>query len=119
MRRLLPALVFANVLLLGCDPPASSGGAASASPSAAAPPSASVAAAPPPSAAPAPPPENLNVAELQKALKCANDAKSGPCGVLAKFASCSGWSGVSPSGDGRWFGHGYVVEGSKTSDQIT
>src|SRR5262245_1465663 len=100
MRRLLPALIFANVLLLGCDPPASSGGAASASPSAAAPPSASIAAAPPPSAAPAPPPpENLNVAELQKALKCANDAKSGPCGVLTKFASCSGWSGVSPSGD--------------------
>src|SRR3954466_15458726 len=112
MRRFLPAgaalaaLALLQVAVLGCDPPAPSGGAASA-PSAAASASAATV-APAQSAGPAP--DNLNAAELQKTMKCASDAKSGPCGVIAKFSSgCAAWSAVVPSGDGRWFGRGYVV----------
>jgi hypothetical protein len=66
----------------------------------------------------APAPADLDVASMQKALKCASDAKSGPCGVLAKMAKCSAWDPMVPSGDGRWLGHGWVVEGAKTTDQI-
>lgn len=119
MRRSLAALVLLNIGLLSCDPPsppASSGGAASASTAA----SAAAAASAPSSVAGVPAaPENLDVAALQKALKCATDAKSGPCGVLARFDSCTPWNPVVPSGDGRWIGHGYVVEGKDTRRQIT
>jgi hypothetical protein len=84
-------------------------------------------AAPPPAPAPAPTaapavaaPDDLDLAATQKALKCLPDAKSGPCAVLASFATCSPWSAVVPSGDGRWIGHGYVVEGgNKTIEEIT
>lgn len=62
---------------------------------------------------------DLDVAPLAKALKCAADARSGPCGVLAKWRGCQPWSGVAPSGDGRWFGRGTVVEGAKQTDQVT
>lgn len=108
MRR--PLLVAFALALAACDAP-------SAAPAA----SASVAPLPPPPpaapAAPAPP--DLEVAPLQKALKCGGDAKSGPCGVLAKMATCAAWDPVVPSGDGRWLGHGWVVEGAATTDQIT
>jgi hypothetical protein len=124
MRCSLAALVVLNVGLLGCDPstpPTSSGDAASsASASARAAASSAAAASAPSSVAGVPAaPENLDVAGLQKALKCATDAKSGPCGVLARFGSCSPWNPVVPSGDGRWLGHGYVVEGKDTKRQIT
>jgi hypothetical protein len=39
--------------------------------------------------------------------------------VLAAFAGCKEWNAVSPSGDARWLGKAYIVEGSKTSEQIT
>jgi len=119
MRRFFNALAFVNVTLLGCNPPASSGGAA---PSAAAPASAAAETPAPPSApvAMSPAPENLNVAELQKTLKCASSASSGACGVLTKFSTaCTAWTGVAPAGDGRWFGRGYVIQGGKTTEQIT
>jgi hypothetical protein len=73
-----------------------------------------VVAAPPP-----PAPSDLDVASLQKALKCGGDTKSGPCGVLARMAKCTAWDPDVPSGDGRWLGHGWVVDGAKTTDQIT
>jgi hypothetical protein len=63
-----------------------------------------------------PPPDDLDVAGLQKALKCAGNAKSGPCRVLAQFATCKEWNPVSPSGDARWIGQGFVVEGAKTTE---
>lgn len=105
---------------IGCDKSASStDGAPSASASAAT--SASAAPTPPPTAAePAmPPPDNLDVAGLQKSLKCAGNAKSGPCRVVAQFATCKEWNPVSPSGDARWIGQGFVVEGAKTTEIVS
>jgi hypothetical protein len=115
---LLVALVLSAAT--GCEKPGSpSGGGTSASATASA--SAVPSALPPASAMePAPPPpDDLNVAALQKALKCPADPKTGPCRVLAAFATCKEWNAVSPSGDGRWLGRGYGVEGAKTSEQFT
>lgn len=102
----------------GCDKaPTPGSGAASASVS-----------APPPVSAPAPtpaqpappPPDDLDAAALLKALKCVADSKLGPCRVLAGFASCNkDWNPVSPSGDARWLGAGYVVENGKTTEIIS
>lgn len=116
MRR--PALAVLVVLVLpACDPP-SSAPAVSASVSA------SASAGPAPAAVsalatPAPVPPDLDVAAQQRALKCGGDTKSGACGVLAKMATCAAWNPVVPSGDGRWIGRGWLVEGAKTTDQIT
>lgn len=113
MRRPALALLISALLLPACDPP-SSGGSASAAPSASAPP----AAPPAPTAEAMPPPDDLDVASLQKALKCATDAKSGPCGVLAKYTTCTAWNAVSPSGDSRYVGRGTVVEGAKSTESV-
>jgi hypothetical protein len=110
-----PPLLLAALTLCGCDQPASVAPAASASASA----SASTAPSPSGAEPAAPPPADLDVAALQKALKCGGENKAGACGVLAKFATCAAWNPVVPSGDGRWIGHGYVVDGSKTGEQIT
>src|SRR6185503_589448 len=99
---LTAALVVILAGSLGCESSAPSGGAASSAapvassaPSAAATPSA---VATPSEPAPAPP-VDLDVAELQKAMKCATDAKSGPCGVLAQIKTCGNtWNAVSPGG---------------------
>ena len=110
MRR--PALAAMVLALSACDnpAPAASGPASGAAPAASA----------PRTEAPAPPPPpDLDVPATQKALKCAGDTKSGACGVLAKMASCAAWNPVVPSGDGRWLGRGWLVEGAKTTDQIT
>jgi hypothetical protein len=108
MRR--PLLAAVAVALAACDAPSAA-------------PAASASAAPPPppaaSAPAAPPPPDLDVGALQKALKCGGDAKSGACGVLAKMASCTAWDPIVPSGDGRWLGHGWLVEGAATTDQLT
>ncbi len=66
-----------------------------------------------------PPPSDLDVGALQKALSCAVNAKSGPCSVLAAFGSCKPWSASAPSGDGRWIGRGFEVEGKKTTEQVS
>jgi hypothetical protein len=108
MRRLLPALAL--LALAACDPPPSSSAAASASASA----------APAPASTPAPEPlaapDNLDVASLQKSLKCGGDAKAGACGVLARFTSCTAWDAVSPGGEARFLGRGVAVEGGKSRD---
>ena len=65
-----------------------------------------------------PPPDDLDVAAVQKALKCATDAKSGACGVLAKYTACTPWSAVSPSGDARYLGRGTLVEGAKSTETV-
>jgi hypothetical protein len=108
----VPALTCAVLALPACDKPAAPAPAdtASAVPAATTP-AATVAAAPPP--------PDLDVAAQQKALKCATDAKSGACGVLAKMATCTAWNPIVPSGDGRWAGRGWLVEGAKTTDQVT
>ncbi len=102
------------VALPGCDPPAP-GPAPSAS--ATTPPAPS--AASPTAAEPAPTPPDLDVAAQQRALKCGGDTKSGACGVVARMASCTPWNAIVPSGDGRWLGRGWLVEGAKTTEQVT
>lgn len=66
-----------------------------------------------------PPPADLDVAALQKALGCAGNAKSGPCLVLAGFAGCKAWAAEAPSGDGRWIGRGFEVEGKNTTEVVS
>ncbi len=108
MRR--PALAVLLFALSACDKPAPAPSAAT---------SGSAAAAEPPAPVPAPAaPSDLDVPAAQKALKCGGE-RSGACGVLAKMASCAAWNPVVPSGDGRWLGRGWLVEGAKTTDQIT
>ena len=65
-----------------------------------------------------PAPDDLDVASLQKALKCAATAKEGACGILAKYATCTKWSGESPSGDARYVGRGTTVEGAKSTESV-
>lgn len=103
------------VLSLGCEPPKGEGTAPSAStPAPSAPPP-----SPPPSVEQAAAPADLDVAALKKALKCGNDAKTGPCAVLGAFATCTSWDPIVPSGDGRWIGAGHRVEDGKTTDTPT
>lgn len=110
MRLHLAAFALA---LRACEQPSST---PVASASAAAPPPPAALASAPPAAAPAPP--DLDLAAVQKALKCGGE-KTGACGVLAKVASCTAWNPSVPSGDGRWLGHGWLVEGGKTTEQLT
>ena len=65
-----------------------------------------------------PPADDLDVAALQKQLKCAADGGSGPCAVLAKLTPCKPWSASSPSGDARWVGRASVVEKGKSTDSF-
>jgi hypothetical protein len=109
----LLAVASAALSATACDPPAPA-------PTARASASTAAAETVPTVDAPAPPPPpGLDVAAQQRAMKCASDAKSGACGVLAKMAACAAWNPVVPSGDGRWLGRGWLVEGAKTTDQIT
>lgn len=111
--------VTATLLGAGCDSsPGASGAPASTGSTAA---TALPSQTPSPAAEePAPPPPaDLDVAALQKALGCAANAKSGPCVVLAGFAGCKAWSAEAPSGDGRWLGRGFEVEGKKTTEVVS
>jgi hypothetical protein len=105
---------------VACDPAPGSAGAPSATATAAATSTAAAATATVPSAADLPPPPaDLDIAALQKTLACAATAKSGPCAVLAAMTSCKPWSAEAPSGDGRWLGRGFEVDGKKTTEQVT
>ncbi len=75
----------------------------------------------PGSAIPAPPQQGVDadIAGLQKLLHCAPDATTGPCKVLTAMSSCTVWSAVSPSGDGRYIGRGWVVQGGVTEEHVT
>ncbi|AKT36608.1 uncharacterized protein CMC5_007280 [Chondromyces crocatus] len=106
----LSTLALVILLATGCDtsvkenvePSATSSSSPASTPSVAEP--------------PPPPPADLNISDLQAALRCAPGAKSGPCRVLAKMASCATWNASVPSGDGRWLGRASVVEADKTSE---
>ncbi len=110
-------LLFVSTNLVACDP---SGAVSGPSPQS------STVPALPPAVSTAPPaldtaptaPEDLDIKGLQKQLTCPTDAKSGPCSVLAAFGTCNQWNASTPSGDGRWIGKGYRVEGGKTSDEF-
>lgn len=110
--------VVASLLLFSACDKTPEGGAAAGSASAL---SSAKAPEPEPTANTPPPPvpDDLNVAALQKALKCNADSKHLPCRVLNTFASsCTPWNAVSPSGDARFLGRAEIVEGGKTSSQI-
>jgi hypothetical protein len=73
-----------------------------------------------PSAAPdLPTPEPLDVASLQKALKCSPKSAGGPCRVLNDFKACLPQKLLTPSGDGRWMGYGYVARAGAFTDEFT
>jgi hypothetical protein len=105
--------------ITGCDPKPGESGAATSTTAASTAPAATTPAAPAASDPAPPPPPDLDVAPLQKTLACAANAKTGPCAVLAGFAACKAWSADVPSGDGRWIGRGYEVDGKKTTEQVT
>jgi hypothetical protein len=63
--------------------------------------------------------DDLDVAALQKLLHCAPDATSGPCKVLVAMGACAPWNAVSPSGEGRYIGRGWVVQGTATEEHVT
>jgi hypothetical protein len=64
---------------------------------------------------------DADIETLEKGLKCnaAAAAKPGPCKVLATMEKCNDWNAVSPSGDGRYIGHGWQVAGAATNDVVT
>jgi hypothetical protein len=112
MRRSVLAVLITALVLPACTSPASTTVAPVDSAAPAPTP------APTPTAEAMPPPDDLDVAAVQKALKCATDAKSGACGVLAKYTSCTAWNAVSPSGDARYVGRGTLVEGAKSTESV-
>jgi hypothetical protein len=89
-------------------------------PGASATPSAAVAAsAPPVASAAAPKGVDADVAGLQKLLHCGPDATSGPCKVLAAMTTCTVWNAVSPSGEGRYIGRGWLVGDGGAEERVT
>jgi len=64
---------------------------------------------------------DIDIETLEKGLSCspAAAAKPGPCKVLATMEKCNDWNAVSPSGDGRYIGHGWLVAGATTMDIVT
>ncbi len=110
------ALALTALFAAACDAPSQAPAARVSASLAAADP------APTPEMPAPPPPPGLDVGAQQRALKCASDvkeAKSGVCGVLARMATCAAWNPVVPSGDGRWLGRGWLVDGAKTTEQVT
>ncbi len=65
---------------------------------------------------------DADIETLEKGLKCAAGVpagtKTGPCRVLGVMEKCNDWNPASPSGDGRYMGHGWVVDGAKTTDIV-
>ena len=103
MRTLLPALLLISLGASACDD------SAKTSPTAAASTSATAAASSARKVPPPPPPDGLDVATLQKTLKCGNGGH-GPCIVLKAFKDCKDWLPMTESGDGRWLGKAYIVK---------
>jgi hypothetical protein len=114
MHRLIPLPLLALAAAACAEPT----GQNAAPPGTSATPTAS--SAPSQAAEPPPPaPDDLDIAALKKTLQCAADAKSGACAIVNAFSSCRPFQAVVPSGDGRWIGKGYIVEGPKTTESFT
>ncbi|HEY4122705.1 MAG TPA: hypothetical protein VGM56_32800, partial [Byssovorax sp.] len=107
--------LWASFGVAACDD-ASKAGDAGAGATASAAATSSAAPSPAATAQAGPPADDLDVAALQKQLKCAAEGGSGPCAVLAKLTPCKPWSASSPSGDARWIGRASVVEKGKSTD---
>jgi hypothetical protein len=58
---------------------------------------------------------------LQKKLKCDPSvaAKDGPCKIVLAMQKCATWGAATPSGDGRFIGHGWTVNAGAQDDQVT
>jgi hypothetical protein len=68
---------------------------------------------------PAPTVADLDVGALSKSLRCAAGGEGGACRVLDAVRKCHAWSATTPSGEGRYIGHGWVVQDGTASDEIT
>jgi hypothetical protein len=99
-------LLIVGLLLVACEKSATG-----PTPVASASASAEVASEPP--RAPRVAPLDVEVAKLQKALRCGATERDDACGVLARFAKAGRFILDVPSGEGRWFGRAYVVEQGK------
>jgi hypothetical protein len=60
----------------------------------------------------------LDVASLQKSLRCAK-AGAGPCAVLAQFKNCVSLAQLTGTGESRYLGEGYVVRSGAFVDEFT
>ena len=111
MSRLYPFLLAAVLAAPACKDNSKKGSDAgsSAAPAASTAPKAKV--------KPPPPPDALDVAGLQKALKCGG-AGHGPCNVLAEFKNCKKWSPITDSGDGRWVGMANIVKNGAFTEEL-
>jgi hypothetical protein len=107
-RRALSIIVLAAAV--GCDKPAPP--AREQSPVA---PSATVTAPPAPTSASA----DIDVAPLQKQLKCGGTVHKDVCRVLDEFAKAEKWQRQIPSGEGRWAGNAYqIAKGADRTELI-
>lgn len=111
MRPLLSFVALVALASLGsvaCRAKPAPGAAPSASvaaPAASEPPTA-------PTRAAQPAPEDLDLATARAELGCENKGKAKgreSCRILEEFASAERWEAKMPSGEGRWFGHAFVV----------
>lgn len=114
MSRLFP-LLMAAVLTIPAISACKDNAKTKADASATAVPSASI--SPKAKVPPPPPPDALDVAALQKALKCGG-AGHGPCNVLAAFKDCKKWSPITDSGDGRWVGMANIVKKGAFTEEL-
>jgi hypothetical protein len=109
-----PSLVVLTLtcsVFVGCDDKSTAEGNPNASGATA---TSASSAKPKASVAPVSKPQPLDLANINKSLKCAAKTASGPCPVLAKFEKCKeGWSPITVSGDGRWIGHGAIAKGGR------
>jgi len=109
---ILPA--FACALVACPDGPASSAPADAASAN----PPPTTPRAPPEQAAAPPSPHDADLAGLQKLLRCAAGGAVGPCRVLAAMTTCGAWNPVSPAGEGRYIGRGWVVQDGVPGEEV-
>lgn len=115
MARSFVALASLAALTVACSDQPAPGAQASASATASVPP------APTAPAAPRALPDDLPLEPLREALACAKvepDKAKGLCRVLALAGTCKPWSGLAQSGEGRYLGRAYTVEGPKREERL-
>jgi len=103
----LGLLGSAAVAFVACnksDPPQPMAASASASASA------SVAAVPEVPSPPPAAPKDIDVAALERDLKCAKASRSEACRILKEFSQAQRFAAKTPSGGGRWIGPAVTVE---------
>jgi hypothetical protein len=61
---------------------------------------------------------DIDVTALRKLLGCTPADGRGPCKVLDTMAHCTPWNPVAPSGDGRYMGKGWLVQGTNIEERV-